>query len=382
MKKREVTVGLLDILGLSSEQRAPTTDASHYNMVNEPLRLSDKNPQRRRLAQEKFRSNYAHLNNQLPKEWQTVLSEVAANPRGQEVIANMPDNVDIDMRGFFSSSEITAAYFHEQNVLELSSIDENGRTGRDGSADPYNCFLHESRHAMQDHLGLRLGINGNRARDIAHNNLLIEADSHAFANSESVVKDTLGSANPTQAQVRSFMQKDLVQEAFSKVKTQNMHPADVLAVRKNIEQQVQKTPQYRFQQALKKSGGNVEGARKAFRTQEFNRFWKSGVFFSSKYERQALNAVVHAAREGELTTNGQRAVVSKINNQIAKENGVSVSEIENGPKVSPAFKKCLNYVEEHQNLSSGQMREAFNRIYDNEDRNGNLAVWQRRQEGR
>ena len=344
------------------EDEVAPPDASGTGQVLRAHDLNDKDPQKRAAARKAFQDNYSNLYRQMDDDWRPILKEMASSPTGKEIIANMPKNVKVDCDASLEGTT-GAAYNFATNTFKFAKINTDGKTGADGSADPYMCLVHESRHAMQDYLGSSIFGGSRSIKDAAINGMLSEADAHSVANVETIIRDSFKTSKPSPEQIKAFMKKDLLKEKIPPAVWSRMNADE----RKEYLNSLKNNPDYQLQQALIKNGGNLNKARQQMRQDEFKKYWEKGQL-STTYEKQALENIIyqveHGARPGEENKNR----VNQIYEQIAKDHGVSVEEIKKNLKVSPAFQKSLDYMAAHPNAKPDDMIATFNKIYDEDSK--------------
>ena len=335
------------------EDEVAPPDASGTGQVLRAHDLNDKDPQKKAAARKAFQDNYSNLYRQMDDKWREVLKEMASNATGQSIIANIPPNVKVN--GDASLEGATgAAYVNSSNTFEFGKINADGKTGADGSMDPYMCLVHEARHAMQDHLGYSMWAGNRSLKEAAINGMLIEADAFSVANVETIIRDSFGSTRPTPEQIKAFMKKDLLYEDLSLFPENERK--EQLNLRKN-------GSDYRLQQALIKNGGDLNKARLEMRSHEFKGYWEKGRL-NTQYDHQTLNNILWLMDKGVKPGKGDEKQANQIYEQIAKANGVSVEEVKKNLKVSPAFQKSIDYIHEHPNENTGDLRKAISKIYD------------------
>lgn len=323
-------------------------DANLTNQVAKPLRFHDKNSGA--YALQMYERNYKRLYKKLPKSWRPYLEEMASNAVGQEILANLPPDIEIDLVRASTLNGAGASYDPKSNTLSLAPI-KNGKTGTGGKYNPYMCLVHESRHAMQDHLGLMLG-DKNSSSDVVMNSLLMEADAFAVGNTEQVILNAFGTSCPSKEAIASFMKRDLIKEGLAK------NPG---ASTKALQQQ----PEFILQQALRGSQGSLAQARLKIRQRVFNSYWagKGPYLDRVSYELQGLRLALMDIEEGKADLKSDPALMKKIKTQIAQAHGLSLSELEQSSKVTPALKRSLNFIEKNRHLDTQTLKKGVEQIY-------------------
>ena len=318
-------------------------DASGTGQVLRAHDLNDKDPQRRAAAIAAYDKNYQNLYDQMDDQWRPILKEMASSPTGKEIIANMPENVKVNSDAFILKFlNFGASYNPDFNKLNL---------GKEGD---WVSLVHESRHAMQDHLGHLTRGGDYSLEEMALAGMLIEADAYSVTDVEKDILPALGTYNPTPEQIKAFMKKDLLYEDLSLFPENERK--EYLNLRKN-------GSDYRLQQALIKNGGDLNKARLEMRQDKFKKYWEKGLL-GTQYERQTLNNILILMNKGVKPGKGDEKQANQIYERIAKANGVSVEEIKKNLKVSPAFQKSIDYIHEHPNENTGDLRKAISKIYD------------------
>ncbi len=353
-------MGLLDFFGLASEQTLENADANEKNQVHEALSFSDKDPQKRQEAITAYQQNYQQLYRQLPEGWRPYLLEMAKNATGQEIIANLPKDVKVKVMSFSSLQGAAAGYDPSKNQLQLTDAVkmQNRSFGKD---DPYTCLVHECRHAVQDHLGLTLGA-GNSAKDVAENNLFVEADAFAFSDTEGAIFQTFGTSKPDENAIKAFMNKDLLRE--KEKRAMGLGEETI----KRLSDMQKKKPAYLLQQALKKTNGNLHLARKKMRGELLlNHLSTVGnLSMQQKYEMNGLKIALLDIYEGKADLNDDPDLTKKIKTEIAKANGVSLAEVEKNFKPTPAFEQAIKYIQNNKDMRVGDLYQGIEKIYQNQ----------------
>lgn len=339
------TMDLSSTLKNSANQASAFQEKETYT-VREAFNLWDDNPERREIARNRYVQNYQTIYHQLPQKWKEHFHLMAQSPVGQKIIANMPDNVDIDMLSAFSLGENTgAAYDHLSNELELPKRLENLKKL---GLTPYGALIHECRHAMQDYLGLAV-IDENvslSAKDVAYLNVLIEADAHAVHKTEEQIIRVFGTPNPSKQQIQNFMKKDFLPD-----------------------QKKEGHPDYLFQKMLKNQNGNLNKARRSLMQQNFKKEVQ-GELSINHYHMQALEHVILQAKKGKLSAQDNTQLTSQIYQKMAKMYGLPADYFEKSIKMPPAFHQCIAYAKKYPDLTDKQLTTAFQKIYDNTEQNG------------
>ncbi len=352
-------------LGISGSRvnssSATLQDASDLNQVVQPFNLWDEDRQKQAIAFKRYEENYKRLYKQLPKEWRPYLTEMASSAVGQSILANLPENLDVDEVDASDLNGAGACYDSDKNTLQLSDV-VNSKTGADGKYEPYMCLVHELRHAAQDRLGLTLG-RGNSPSDMVMNTLLSEADAFAFGNSEQVVMNVFGTSKPSKDQILAFMRRDLINEG-----RKNNQGLSLDQTRKRV----QESSEYVLQQALKSCNGNLAKAKQKLRQRVFNAYWRGASYFDQiSYEMQGLSFALRYIENGQSDRRNDPRLMQQIKVQIARAHGISLAELEKGGKVTPALKKSLQLIKNNPHLSSEQLKKGIEGIYLQEIRNRN-----------
>ena len=349
-------MGLLSFLGISSIKEISASDSSFQSQLKEPLNLQDKDPEKRKAAVEAYQQNYSKVYQKLTPNWQKIFKEMASTSMGQEIIANLPQNFSVSIVDPDELEGAGAAYYHGVNRFLLSEVTALGLTGAYGRNDAYEALFHEMRHAMQDSVGISRLSGPVSAYDSAMNSFLIEADAHAVAKSEKIIRDVFSSPHLSKKEINALMKKDLYakyikeqQDRYNKGKPLSKQQKEMVI---NV---VKFLPEYRVQQALKKANGDLSKARLYLRSEVFKSYWNGG--FSNVYEQQALDLALVAVEDKVVPNNPD--LQKQIVEAVAKKNGLSPDWVTKSLKTSESFQECMVYMQEHPEADGGELKKVF-----------------------
>ncbi len=268
--------------------------------MQEQLNIFDTNDKKRAKAKQYFEKNYRHLIKNASGAWfsfgdekliKATITKLAQTPHGQNIIANLPPDLELESSHFVSSHLF--GYFDK----EIEKIALNTHLFNDKNALP--LISHELLHASQAHLGV-FDVKGFAPVQVAVVGLVAEAEAEGWDRMYEVLQAGFGSYTPTKASLAKFLKTDYI--ALAKEK---------LGPDFNEKMVKQTSPLYRFQQLLKKYNGNMVQAQKDFVGSEMkacmsaypsldnrNGEWKL------RYNNQSISFMLSAMEKGYLTKKG------------------------------------------------------------------------------
>ena len=288
---------------------------------NEPYNVLHIDPQKRQVAQDKYKQKFKEQMNNISGAWfsfgdekqlRQALYEVAHTPHGQNIIANLPDDMPIEtsrflaehIQGLFSSTDVDIK-FPSSNVL-------------------LKPFYHELLHAVQFNLG-EFDNKGFNVEQVVANALLLEAETKGWDHIHTTMELQFGTLHPSQEAINDFMKKDLISVSKKEIG-------------KDFDEEYFKATNrsYSFQQSLRKYRGNLYEAQKeevgkdiaACMNIDVSRASLNDQAWKSHYTNQGLKWALSSMYKGYLTAEGDEERYQRHINRIATQYHVHPDDID------------------------------------------------------